>query len=86
LDLEHCLFHRGTTRFELTCYLQDLFTAEGERGGGIGRSLIKGVYEAAKAAGIKRVYWQTYEAKGAGRPLYEKVATHAGFIVYGHNA
>lgn len=84
LGLAHYLFHRSTTRIELTCYLQDLFTAEGDRGHGVGRSLIEGVYNAAAAQGIKRVYWQTHETNTAGRRLYDKVAKHAGFIVYGH--
>ncbi len=84
LGLSHYLFHRSTTRKELTCYLQDLFTAPAARGQGVGRSLIEGVYEASKAAGIKRVYWQTHESNTAGRLLYDKLAQHAGFIVYGH--
>jgi GNAT superfamily N-acetyltransferase len=84
LGLTHYLFHRSTTRIELTCYLQDLFTAEGARCRGVGRSLIDGVYLAAQAAGIKRIYWQTHEANTASRLLYDKVARHAGFIVYGH--
>ena len=84
LGLTHYLFHRSTTRIELTCYLQDLYTAESERGRGIGRSLIQGVYERAKIAGAKRVYWQTHESNAAGRRLYDKVAKHAGSIVYVH--
>ena len=39
LGLTHYLFHRSTTRIELTCYLQDLVTAECARGRGIGRAL-----------------------------------------------
>jgi GNAT superfamily N-acetyltransferase len=85
LGLTHCLFHRSTTRIELTCYLQDLFTAPAERGRGTGRALIQGVYDLASAAGIGRVYWQTHESNAAGRLLYDKVARHAGFIVYGHD-
>jgi GNAT superfamily N-acetyltransferase len=85
LGLAHYLFHRSTTRVELTCYLQDLFTVEAARGRGVGRSLIQGVYAAAKAAGVKRVYWQTHETNAAGRLLYDKVARHMGFIVYGHD-
>jgi GNAT superfamily N-acetyltransferase len=84
LGLTHYLFHRSTTRIELTCYLQDLFTAEAERGRGVGRSLIQGVYDQAQSAGISRVYWQTHESNAAGRLLYDKVARHEGFIVYGH--
>jgi hypothetical protein len=44
--------------------------------------LIEAVYERAKAAGSKRVYWQTHESNSAGRMLYDKVAQHLGFIVY----
>ena len=84
LGLAHYLYHRSTTRIELICYLQDLFTDESERGRGVGRSLIEGVYQAARAAGTKRVYWQTHETNAAGRLLYDKVAKHVGFIVYGH--
>jgi len=47
--------------------------------------LIQGVCEQAKAAGIKRVYWQTHETNAAGRMLYDKVAKHFGFIVYAHD-
>src|SRR5215210_1589356 len=32
VGLAHFLYHRSTTRIELTCYLQDLFTDERERG------------------------------------------------------
>lgn len=82
LGLTHYLFHRSTTRIEPTCYLQDLFTAPAERGRGIGRALIQAVFEQARSAGISRVYWQTQDSNAAGRLLYDKVASHAGFIVY----
>ena len=80
----HYIFHRNTTKIELTCYLQDLFTSPAERGRGVGRALIEGVYREAKSAGIHRVYWQTHETNAAGRLLYDKVAKHLGFIVYSH--
>jgi GNAT superfamily N-acetyltransferase len=83
VGLTHYLYHRSTTRLELTCYLQDLFTRKSERGRGIGRLLIEGVYRQARAAGVKRVYWQTHETNAVGRLLYDKVAKHAGFIIYG---
>lgn len=86
VGITHYLYHRSTTRIEPTCYLQDLFTLQSQRGRGVGRSLIEGVYQAARAAGIRRVYWQTHETNAAGRRLYDQVARHAGFIVYGHDA
>lgn len=84
LGLTHYLYHRSTTRIALTCYLQDLFTFETARGCGIGRALIEGVYRAAAAAGIDRVYWQTHETNAAGRRLYDALANNEGFIVYSH--
>ena len=84
VGLAHYLLHRDTTRIGLICYLQDLFTAEGERGRGVGRSLIEGVYAGARSAGISSVYWQTHQSNTAGRRLYDKVAGHSGFLVYEH--
>ena len=86
LGLVHYLFHRSTTRLEPVCYLQDLFTAQAARGRGVGRSLIRGVYEAAAAAGTRRVYWHTRETNAAARMLYDKVAVHAGVIVYSRDS
>ena len=80
--LVHYLFHRSMTRVEDVCYLSDLFTLASMRGRGIGRSLIEAVYEQARAAGAKRVYWQTQASNSAGRLLYDQVARHHGFIVY----
>jgi GNAT superfamily N-acetyltransferase len=85
LGLVHFLYHRSTTRIELTCYLQDLFTAPQARGQGVGRALIQSVYAAAKASGVKRVYWQTHHTNAAGRALYDKVAKNHGFVVYAHD-
>jgi GNAT superfamily N-acetyltransferase len=82
VGLTHYLYHRSTTRLELTCYLQDLFTAPEHRGRGIGRALIEGVCVRAKVDGIRRVYWQTHESNSTGRRLYDQVARHHGFIVY----
>ena len=80
--LAHYLFHRSTSMVALNCYLQDLFTAESERGQGVGRALIEAVCARAKAAGSTRVHWQTYETNRAAQALYDKVAERSGFIVY----
>ena len=85
VGLVHYLNHRSTTRIELTCYLQDLFTAPSERGRGVGRALIEGVYARARSAGVRRVYWHTQDSNAPGRLLYDKMATHMGFIVYSHD-
>ena len=82
LGLVHYLFHRSTIVIEPVCYLQDLFTAEAARGKGVGKALIEGVYENARADGISRVYWHTHEANRTARRLYDSVAENSGFIVY----
>ncbi len=86
LGLTHYLLHRSTTRVEPVCYLSDLFTAPAARGQGLGGALIEGVYAAASAQGVRRVYWQTHTSNQTGRSLYDKLAKHLGFIVYSHES
>lgn len=82
LGLTHYIFHRSTISIPPVCYLQDLFTREASRGKGVGRALINGVYERAKLAGSKRVYWLTHETNHTAMQLYDKVAERSGFVVY----
>jgi GNAT superfamily N-acetyltransferase len=82
VGIVHHLFHRSTTLMGPICYLQDLFTDADARGGGVGRALIEAVYEAARAAGSARVYWQTHETNQVAMRLYDRVAVKSGFLVY----
>lgn len=82
VGLVHFLYHRSTTSIGPVCYLQDLFADANRRGHGIGRALIEGVYERAKASGASRVYWQTHETNATAMKLYDQVAEKSGFIVY----
>jgi len=82
IGLVHYIFHRSTTMLGPTCYLQDLFTAESERGKGVGRALIEAVYDRTKVAGSTRVYWLTHETNQTAMALYDKVAERSGFVVY----
>lgn len=84
VGLVHYLFHRSTTRLTDVCYLQDLFTAPAQRGRGIGRKLIETVYDLARQAAATRVYWHTYQTNRTARALYDKLAKHAGALVYSH--
>ncbi len=80
----HYLFHRSTTRLNDVCYLQDLFVAPEHRGQRIAADLIAAVYAAAAQQKSSRVYWTTQTTNTSGRALYDKLAKHAGFIVYSH--
>jgi len=82
VGIVHYLFHRSTTAIGMNCYLQDLFTDPDARGGGVGRALIEAVYDAARAAGSPRVYWQTHETNTVAMRLYDQVAVKSGFLVY----
>jgi GNAT superfamily N-acetyltransferase len=82
LGLTHYLFHRSTIAIEPYGYLQDLFASAPARGKGVGRALINGVYEKARAAGVGRVYWHTHETNHTAMQLYDKVAERSGFVVY----
>jgi len=85
LGLAHVLDHRSTTRVEAVRYLQDLYTAQDARRQGVARALIEHVYADARAAGIRRVYWHTHADNRTARRLYDRVAAHAGFIMYAHD-
>lgn len=82
LGLVHYLFHAHMWFPEGICYLQDLFAAPDARGKGVGRALIQGVYDAADAAGVPRVYWTTQEFNYAGRMLYDRIGERTPFIKY----
>lgn len=82
VGLVHWVLHRTTWSGKDICYLQDLFTSEEARGGGVGRRLIEAVRQMAQAKDCFRVYWQTHESNAQAQELYEKVAQRSGFIVY----
>jgi GNAT superfamily N-acetyltransferase len=82
VGIVHYIFHRSTWTSGPYCYLQDLFTAEHARGGGVGRRLIEAVYERARGQGASRVYWLTQDSNTTARALYDKLAEKSGFIQY----
>ncbi|MDE1922678.1 MAG: GNAT family N-acetyltransferase [Gammaproteobacteria bacterium] len=82
LGFVHYVFHRSTWEVENVCYLEDLFTAPEARGRGVGRALIGAVYDKARLAKSKRVYWMTHETNGRAMMLYDQVADKPGFLQY----
>jgi len=81
VGIAHFLIHPSTSAADV-CYLQDLFTAPASRGRGVGRALIEAVAEWARARGCSRLYWSTQESNHTARRLYDRVASHHGFIRY----
>jgi GNAT superfamily N-acetyltransferase len=81
VGFSHYLYH-GSCWSSDVCYLQDLFVDEESRGRGIGRALIEHVTWQAKLTESPRLYWLTQSSNEAARALYDKVASHTGFIRY----
>jgi GNAT superfamily N-acetyltransferase len=75
------LYHYSTTRIEKICYLSDLYTLRAYRGRGLARDLLEAGKEQARLAGVRRVYWQSH-VSNTGRPVYDQVGQHRGYIVY----
>ena len=82
IGMVHWLTHRSCWTVGDYCYLQDLFVAEGVRGGGVGRGLIEAVYDVAKGQGCSRVYWLTQFTNERAMILYDKIAAKSGFLQY----
>ena len=81
VGIAHYLFHSSVWA-RSNCYLQDLFTLPSARGRGVARALIEAVAERARGEGAARYYWLTQAHNATARALYDKVASHAGFIRY----
>jgi GNAT superfamily N-acetyltransferase len=82
IGFSHYLFHLSTWSPQGIAYLEDLFVDPAERGRGVARVLIERTAELARANGADRLYWQTHTTNATARALYDRVAKHAGFIVY----
>jgi GNAT superfamily N-acetyltransferase len=82
IGLVHCVLHRSTWLIADTCYMQDLFVGEAHRGQGVAAKLIEAVYTLADKRGAAQVYWITHASNSAARRLYDRVASHGGFIAY----
>jgi GNAT superfamily N-acetyltransferase len=82
VGIVHAIFHRSTWLPQWTCYLQDLYVDDSQRGRGTGALLIEAVADLARANGAGRLYWMTHEANATARRLYDQIAERSGFIQY----
>lgn len=76
------IYHRSNWSIENSCYLQDLYVDDEQRGLGIGRQLIEHVYAQAKAAGSSKVHWLTHQTNATAIGLYDQMAERSGFIQF----
>lgn len=82
IGIVHWITHRSCWTTGDYCYLQDLYVADGVRGGGVGRKLIEAVYDVARERGCSRVHWLTQFTNERAMILYDKIATKSGFLQY----
>jgi GNAT superfamily N-acetyltransferase len=82
VGIVHAIFHRSTWLPDWTCYLQDLYVDDTQRGRGTGAALIEAVAELARANNAGRLYWMTHETNVTAQRLYDRVAARSGFIQY----
>ena len=85
VGMVHFIEHRSCWSERNSVYLQDLFTAPGLRGRGVGRALIEHVYARAAALGCAKVHWLTHETNAQAMLLYDKLAERPGFVQYRKN-
>lgn len=78
----HFIEHRSTGSPANVVYLQDLFTAVGLRGRGVGSALIEHVCVHARGIGAGKVHWLTHETNAPARRLYDAVSERSGFLQY----
>ena len=82
IGFTHCLFRPSTWTETDYCYLEDLFVDPNIRGKGIGRALMKKVFDLAKEKNSKRVYWTTQEFNKTARVLYDSITPVSEFVQY----
>lgn len=82
VGIVHVIFHRSCWLPKWTCYLQDLYVENSQRGKGAGAALIEAVADIARAEGAGRLYWLTHESNATARRLYDNIAQASGFIQY----
>ncbi|MEI9901759.1 MAG: GNAT family N-acetyltransferase [Hyphomicrobium sp.] len=82
IGLAHVLFHPSTWSPTNYCYLEDLFVDRAARRSGVGRAMIKAVYEEADRRGATRTYWTTKHDNSQARRVYDRVGTLSPFVQY----
>ena len=82
IGLAHVIFHPSTWSATSYCYLEDLFVDRNARRHGVGRALIKAVYEEADKHGADRTYWATKQDNTHARRVYDRVGVLTPFVQY----
>lgn len=82
VGIAHVIFHRSTWSAKNSCYLNDLYVENDQRGKGTGSALIERVAEFAREKDAGKLYWMTHETNKTAQSVYDKVGFKSGFIQY----
>lgn len=82
VGLAHYVVHPTTWDTRPTCYLEDLFVAPDQRGGGAGRALIEHLAALGRHQGWAGVYWMTADDNAVARRLYDRLAEVGNWVRY----
>lgn len=82
VGIVNCVVHANTWTVNPVCYLEDLFVDPLMRGQGVGKALIEGVVERAKAENWNRVYWRTAGGNATAQALYDKLVKRTSWVTY----
>ncbi|WP_221586326.1 GNAT family N-acetyltransferase [Microbacterium sp. G2-8] len=82
IGLAHWRRFARPSRGGTAIFLDDLFTAPDERGGGVGSALIADLQRVADAEGLTEVRWITSETNVDAQRLYERIAARSPFFTY----
>ena len=83
VGLVHFFNHCDTWRKNDVCYLEDLYVTAKNRNQGIGKALIKAVYQQAIDNQWDKLYWHTKGDNRQARALYDQLTGGTdGFISY----
>jgi len=83
VGLAHFFNHCDTWRKNDVCYLEDLYVSTKSRNQGIGKALIKAVYQQAIDNQWNKLYWHTKCDNRQARALYDQLTGGTdGFISY----
>lgn len=82
LGFANYVVHPRTWSLRDSCYLEDLYVAQGARGNGVGKLLCEAVKHMAERRGLSQVYWNTRESNDVARKLYDQIATKDDFVRY----
>ena len=82
VGMANYLIHESTSAWMPACFLQDLYVDPASRGSGVGEHMIGWFVGQMNVRQWSKLYWNSRESNYRARSLYDKFASHSGFLQY----